>query len=149
MKCIFTKTLNAPKLPKCMNELNILSFPEASLSMVEQQLFNPIDYTEDAVITNSPFIASCFRKEDVLIHVADDGTHGDDYFMPSFETYGAGFDVLLKQLNNIKTLLPQVVVDEMRLHLNGDDTTALEYMETLGSSMERAYLTRKLQPTDK
>ncbi len=149
MRCVFTKSLKAPSLPSGLFDLaaitpkELLCFPETTLSFIEQQQFDPKKKDAEIVITNSPFIVSCFRAIDVLVE-NDNG----ELLPPIEETYGAGFDVLLKQLNNIKSLLPQVAVDDIREQLSqGDDSKALAYILTMGLSMEQAYLKRKLAPS--
>ena len=119
--------------------------------MEGQREFNPSNHHHDVVITNSPFIVACFRKEDVFLY--DDSVQS--LTVPDFETYGAGFDVLMKQLHGIQSLLPQLVVDEIRTNLKYSDGTVtkdeadartLTLINTMGLSMEKAYLLRKLAP---
>lgn len=147
MKCIFTKNLEVPTLPNglagmdVIDSLDTLCFPETTMSMIQQREFNKHDYDEAIVITNSPFIVACFHAVDVLVERDDGGLEA-----PIEETYGAGFDVLMKQLNGIKSMIPQVVVEEIRAHLDMGDSNALAYLEHIGLSMEKAYLLRKLQP---
>ena len=61
------------------------------------------------------------------------------------ETYGASFDVLIKDLFELRSLISQSVVDEIREQLKLGDGHAKEWIENnLGLSAERAYLLRKL-----
>lgn len=140
MKCIFTKHLT---VPSSMPNGVAYKFPEKELSLIEQREFDKHAYQGiEYVLTNSPFIVACFHAQDVLVY--DD--EADTFCPPNSETYGASFEVLMKQLNDIKSSLPQVVVDEVRAHLKMGDSNALAFVEHLGSSAEKAYLLRKLQP---
>jgi hypothetical protein len=61
------------------------------------------------------------------------------------ETYGASFDVLIKDLFELRSLISQSVVDEIREQLKNGDDQAKEWIEkNLGLSAEKAYLIRKL-----
>jgi hypothetical protein len=142
MKCLFTKNLITPNtLPNQWNTLNGIEFPEKNMSLIEQREFDPKNYNDDFVITNSPFIVSCFRSINILIL-----NDNNEYTYPDSEIYGASFDVLLKQLNGLKSLLPNIVVEDIRMHLKEEDSVALEYIKSIGLSSEQAYLIRKLQP---
>ncbi len=62
------------------------------------------------------------------------------------ETYGSSFDVLIKDLFGLQSLISQSVINEIREQLNKGDDHALEWIENnLGLSAEKAYLTRKLR----
>ncbi len=67
------------------------------------------------------------------------------------QTYGASFDVLIKEYFNLKSLISQTVVEDIKTHLpKGDsqeekETARVWLNENLGESMEKAYLLRKLQ----
>jgi len=61
------------------------------------------------------------------------------------ETYGASFDVLIKDLFDLRSLISQSVIDEIREQLKHDDEHAKKWIEAnLGLSAEKAYLIRKL-----
>ncbi len=64
MKCIFSKNFNLPeKLPHNENINELLSFPEKSITLPEQQAFSVNNHSEKYVITSSPFIVSCFQSD--------------------------------------------------------------------------------------
>jgi hypothetical protein len=145
MKCIYVNDKKIPEfLPEPFNKFNdhssdCIVFPENDLSMEEQRKFNPIT-NKIYVITNSPFIVSCFRKEYVLIQ------KGISAYEPvNFETYGSSFEVLFKMLNKSGSLLPQIVVEEIREHIKLGNKKTLSYLETIGDSSEKAYLKHKLK----
>jgi hypothetical protein len=142
MKCLFTKTLVIPKsLPSQLKDLKFIDFPEKNMSIIEQRNFNPKDYDNyDYVITNCPFIVSCFRAVNVVIF------DNDEYTSPNCETYGSCFEVLSKTLNGFTSMLPQLVVDDIKIQLEKDKEIALEYITNIGDSMDKAYLLRKLDP---
>ncbi|WP_067222754.1 hypothetical protein [Marinomonas gallaica] len=61
------------------------------------------------------------------------------------ETYGASFDVLIKDLFDLRSLISQSVIDEIREQLKHGDDHSREWIEAnLGLSAEKAYLIRKL-----
>ena len=66
------------------------------------------------------------------------------------QTYGASFDVLIKQHFGLRSLVSQTVVQNIKEHLPSDDdpekrVAARRWIEgNLGESMEKAYLLRKL-----
>jgi hypothetical protein len=144
MHCIFVNSLIAPQiLPDYLSDKNGLNFPEKRTSMVEQRQFNPAKTGEnyDYVITNSPFIVGCFRAINVSIYDAEK----NEFSPPIGETYGGSFDVLLKQMNQLKSLLPQIVVDDIRLALDGDPKAAISHLNSFAPSSERAYLLHRLE----
>ena len=67
------------------------------------------------------------------------------------QTYGASFDVLIKEYFDLKSLISQTVVEDIKAHLPKDDSPdekerAINWLtENIGESMEKAYLLRKLQ----
>ena len=144
MHCIFVNSLTAPlSLPENLTDKKGLYFPEKSTSMVEQSAFIPekMGKTYDFVITNSPLIVGCFRADNVSVYDAEQ----DRYQPPVGETYGGSFDVLLKQMNKMNSLLPKVVVEDIRQVLNGDPEAAITHLESFAPSGEKAYLLRQLK----
>tara|TARA_B100000749_G_C18445956_1_gene474252 strand:- start:389 stop:862 length:474 start_codon:yes stop_codon:yes gene_type:complete len=144
MKCLFVSSLNVPKSftwlgNKVKKDDAVCLLPELTMSFAEQKAFDPDNYQQDWVVTNSPLIVSCFRRNDVFVY-QDSG----ELVPVRFETYGASFDVLLKSLNGFKSLLPDKVVAEVREMLTKGDIEALAFIERLGDSGEKAYLKRKL-----
>ena len=145
MKCLFTDVLNVPESftwqgKEVKKDGAVCILPELTMSFAEQKAFDPDNYQQDWIVTNSPLIVSCFHRNDVFIY-QDSG----ELVPVGFETYGASFDVLLKSLNGFKSLLPDKVVAEVRDMLTKGDSEALSFIEGLGDSGEKAYLKRKLQ----
>ena len=65
--------------------------------------------------------------------------------MAQNETYGASFDVLIKELFGLRSLISQSVIEEIRKQLEQSEEHAKVWIENnLGLSAERAYLIRKL-----
>jgi predicted ATP-binding protein involved in virulence len=101
----------------------------------KQQLF---------VSTHSPFMISSLKRSDVYYF-----RRNQDGFIEvntaQNETYGASFDVLIKDLFELRSLISQSVVDEIREQLKHGDTHARNWIEqNLGPSAEKVYLIRKL-----
>ncbi|MEH0783148.1 AAA family ATPase [Vibrio alginolyticus] len=100
--------------------------------------------------THSPFMVSSLKKEDVLFFERDD--EGLIKMEPvGSQTYGASFEVLIKNHFGLRSLISQTVVEAVKEYLPKDErpeslAAAREWIEeNLGDSMEKAYLLRKLQ----
>lgn len=94
--------------------------------------------------THSPFMVSSLKRNNVYqFRRSDDGLI--DMKVAQNETYGASFDVLIKDLFDLRSLISQSVIDEIREQLKQGDDNAREWIEeNLGLSAEKAYLIRKL-----
>lgn len=94
--------------------------------------------------THSPFMVSSLKRNNVYqFRRSDDGLI--DMKVAQNETYGASFDVLIKDLFDLRSLISQSVIDEIREQLKQGDNQAKEWIEAnLGLSAEKAYLIRKL-----
>lgn len=106
--------------------------------------------TQTLLSTHSPFMISSLKKSEVYTFERDDsGTirmNGAEN-----QTYGASFDVLIKEHFKLQSLISQTVVEDIKAHLPKDDSkeerlNAREWLTAnIGESMEKAYLLRKLQ----
>jgi predicted ATP-binding protein involved in virulence len=96
------------------------------------------------ISTHSPFMISSLKRNNVYqFSRSDDGLI--DMKVTQNETYGASFDVLIKDLFDLRSLISQSVIDEIRMRLKHGDGHAREWIEeNLGLSAEKAYLIRKL-----
>lgn len=96
------------------------------------------------ISTHSPFMVSSLKRNNVYqFHRNDNGLI--DMRMAQNETYGASFDVLIKGLFELRSLISQSVIDEIRKQLQQGDDHAKDWIEkNLGLSAEKAYLIRKL-----
>lgn len=96
------------------------------------------------VSTHSPFMISSLKREDVYYFRRNKENLIEMTAVQS-ETYGASFDVLVKDLFELRSLISQNVIDEIREQLKYGDEHARKWIEyTLGPSAEKAYLIRKL-----
>jgi len=100
--------------------------------------------------THSPFMVSSLQREDVFLFKKDDA--GKINMEPvGSQTYGASFEVLIKEYFNLQSLISQTVVEDIKANLPKDESTeerqkAKRWItEHIGESMEKAYLLRKLQ----
>lgn len=100
--------------------------------------------------THSPFMISSLKRQNVFFFARDD--NGWISMEPvASQTYGASFDVLIKNYYGLRSLISQTVVEEVKQHLptNKDPEAIADSLrwieENLGESMEKAYLLRKLQ----
>jgi predicted ATPase len=102
------------------------------------------DKTQTLLSTHSPFMISSLKKSEVYRFECDDNSC--IRMTPAIEqTYGASFDVLIKQYFGLKSLISQSVINEIREKLKLPDEEALTWInENLGMSPEKAYLQRKL-----
>ncbi|MCD1587670.1 AAA family ATPase [Halomonas sp. IOP_14] len=96
------------------------------------------------ISTHSPFMVSSLKRNNVYqFRRGDNGLI--DMKVAQNETYGASFDVLIKDLFDLRSLISQSVIDEIREQLKLGDDHAREWIEeNLGLSAEKAYLIRKL-----
>jgi predicted ATPase len=100
--------------------------------------------------THSPFMISSLRKTDVYrFERNDNGLITMN--QAENQTYGASFDVLIKEYFDLKSLISQTVVEDIKAHLPKNNLpeerrAALTWItDNIGESMEKAYLVRKLQ----
>ncbi|TOO92133.1 AAA family ATPase [Vibrio parahaemolyticus] len=122
------------------NHLSKSMFPAESQGLQSQVFLS----------THSPFMVSSLKREDVLFFERKDD--GSIQMEPvDTQTYGASFEVLIKEHFGLRSLISQTVVETVKEYLPKDQSpeavnTAREWIESnLGDSMEKAYLLRKLQ----
>lgn len=96
------------------------------------------------ISTHSPFMISSLKRNNVYYFRRNqDGTIGMN--TAQNETYGASFDTLIKDLFELRSLISQSVIEDIREQLKHGDSHARDWIEkNLGLSAERAYLIRKL-----
>lgn len=106
--------------------------------------------TQIFATTHSPFMVSSLQREDVFLFKKD--VAGKINMEPvANQTYGASFEVLIKEYFNLQSLISQTVVKDIKAHLPKDESTeerqkAKRWItDHIGESMEKAYLLRKLQ----
>lgn len=100
--------------------------------------------------THSPFLISSLKREDIFFFKRDN--NGWIAMEPAVnQTYGASFDILIKDYYGLRSLISQTVVEAVKKRLPKDNNPesaaeASRWIENnLGESMEKAYLLRKLQ----
>ena len=113
-------------------------------SFLQQAMHTESPNSQVFLATHSPFMISSLKRENVfMFHRCEDGTI--DYRHPSNETYGASFDVLIKEHFGLHSLISQSVIEEIREQLKQGDSHARQWIEAhLGKSPEKAYLMKKL-----
>ena len=143
------------KLYSQENTLFLLDEPETHLNPAWRTSFHK--YVSDALnagnkgtksqvflSTHSPFMVSSLKRQNVYQFRRDDNGL-IQMNMAQNETYGASFDVLIKELFGLRSLISQSVIDEIRVQLEKGDEHAKKWIKkNLGLSAERAYLIRKL-----
>lgn len=118
-------------------EQAIIPFPENGL-LFEQVRHLP-RYEGYFVATTNPLVCTNYKKGEVFTLVG--GILEELYS----NVYGASLDYICKVLDNdTKAVLTHHIVTEIRDHLAISDESALEYLETLSNSAEKAYLKTKL-----
>lgn len=96
------------------------------------------------ISTHSPFMISSLKRNNVYQFRRNDNWLIDMRVVQN-ETYGASFDVLIKDLFELRSLISQGVIDQIRKQLKQGDEHAKNWLEQhLGLSAEKAYLIRKL-----
>jgi predicted ATPase len=147
--------LGAARLFRDEEALIILDEPETHLNpawrtnfhkYLSEILFRPkVEQQTPQVIisTHSPFFISSLPEQDVYCFRRLD----NNIIMeaPPAQTYGASFDVLVKQHFGLKSLISQSAVEKIREKIEEGDEEALRWIkENLGMSSEKAYLLKKL-----
>jgi ABC-type uncharacterized transport system ATPase subunit len=96
--------------------------------------------------SHSPFLVSSLRQNNVMLFERNRNNCIEMGAVAS-KTYGASFDVLVKQFFGLKSLISQTAVEEIKQHLESDDNVSASHWieENMGDSMEKAYLLRKLK----
>ena len=96
--------------------------------------------------SHSPFLISSLHREAVFHFERIDGSTG--MAPTATETFGASFEVLIKKHFGLRSAISQTAVDAIRERLEGDpqdNASKRQWLEdTLGESMERAYLLKRL-----
>lgn len=145
--------LSMASIYKDSRALFLLDEPETHLNPSWRTYFH--SFVEDAIgtdnekaqlfiSTHSPFMVSSLKRNNVYQFRRDDSGF-IDMKVAQNETYGASFDVLIKDLFDLRSLISQSVIDEIREQLKQGDEHAREWIEAnLGLSAEKAYLIRKL-----
>lgn len=102
--------------------------------------------TQVMLSTHSPFLISSLKKENVYRFERTDNVV--TMWPAESETYGASFDVLIKEYFGLKSLISQTAVDEILEKLNDNNLSKAERRdwieENIGDSSEKAYLLRRL-----
>jgi len=143
------------KLYSQENTLFLLDEPETHLNPAWRTSFHK--YVSDALnagnkgtksqvflSTHSPFMVSSLKRQNVYQFRRDDNGL-IQMNMAENETYGASFDVLIKELFGLRSLISQSVIEEIRKQLEQGEQHAKVWIENnLGLSAERAYMIRKL-----
>jgi predicted ATPase len=100
--------------------------------------------------THSPFMISSLKRENVFFFERSD--MGCISMEPvSSQTYGTSFDILVKNHYGLRSLISQTVVEDVKNRLPEDNDPEAVIVarrwieESLGESMEKAYLLRKLE----
>lgn len=105
---------------------------------------NSNDKLQLLISTHSPFMISSLKRNNVYYFRRNhDGFIGMS--TAQNETYGASFDVIIKDLFELRSLISQTAVEEIREQIKSGDSHARKWIEqNLGLSAERAYLIKKL-----
>ena len=123
---------------------DLVLYPERGLTIEQRIQFEPLD-CDHTILTNCPFIIAMFDRSVVKVYDKENNV----IKFVDFQTYGSDFGVIVKHLTSLKSLLPRSVVSKVREKLKESDQIALDFLnESVGSSMEKAYLLRKLAPNE-
>lgn len=147
------QVLSMASIYKDSRALFLLDEPETHLnpswrtyfhSFVEDAIGSDNEKTQLFISTHSPFMVSSLKRSNVY-QFRRDGNELIDMEVAQNETYGASFDVLIKDLFDLRSLISQSVIDEIRTQLKQGDDHARDWIEVnLGLSAEKAYLIRML-----
>lgn len=141
---IYTNNIVDVKIFETMfNGKTVILYPEHKMSFGEQFSYRP-DGIEDhttVVVTNSPVIVSAYRKNYVRVYDEENSMLLD----VDFETYGASINTLIGCLMGRRSVIHDTVIEAVREKVKIDKQTALDFIETLGKSPERAFMISSLQ----
>lgn len=153
------QTLGAARIFSQDNTLFIFDEPETHLNPAwrthfHQYLCKSIDHNDGVnkrvqvfLSTHSPFLLSSLRNENVYLFERNDNSITMEPVTGT--TYGASFDVLIRQFFGLQSLISQTAVEDIKKHLHGlglsKEEQKLWIENNVGDSMEKAYLLRKLR----
>lgn len=150
------QTLTAARMFREKNTLFLFDEPETHLNPSWRTNFHnhlnnalqgpePIEQQSQLILsTHSPFMISSLKKEDVFFFKRNEENQIEMRPVNS-QTYGASFDVLIKEFFNLKSLISQSAIEDIRDQLAISDEHAKQWIEAnLGMSSEKAYMIRKL-----
>lgn len=153
-ECQLIQTLSVSAIYRDSRVLFLMDEPETHLnpswrtfyhSYLEKVAFSGKKAVQFFISTHSPFMISSLKKESVYhFKRGFDGLVGAEKV--ATETYGASFDVIIKDLFDLRSLISQSVIDDIREELNKGNAHASQWIQNnLGLSAEKAYLIRKLK----
>jgi len=137
IKCIFTKNLDTEITNFDLD--GFLLYPEKQYSSFE--LF---ENCYGCVVTSSPLVVGHYRRDEVLI------LRNGVLDVPYIETFGCGIEVLLKALLEVRSTINTTSVTAIRKKIKQRDDSEITqeelmaWLDTIGDSMEKAYLKSKL-----
>lgn len=118
--------------------IQIIEFPETGLTYEEQRRLEK--FNNCLVITTSVILCTLYKMGEV--HRVVNGV------IETLNTniYGASFEIVVKSLDD-KTMcmMHESIVYEIRKELLKSPVETMEYLKSLGLSMERSYLIKKLE----
>lgn len=122
-----------------LNQLeNVLMFPETGLLF--EDIRNLPRCEGKTTLTTSPMLCTNYKEGEVYY------VNGHDIEPLCVNIYGSCFMVASKVLNiNTKSFLSESVIKEVREHIAISDESGLQFVESLGDSMEKAYLLKILE----
>lgn len=135
----------------------LLDEPETHLNPVWRTQFHKeikntyddIDRIDDffCVSTHSPFLVSSLREESVFVVNKENGVTSMN--SAEFSTFGAPFDVVIKNFFGMRSLISQTAIDEVVSHLESTEMDNAQKAAWIDSNMsdssEKAYLLRRLR----
>lgn len=132
------------------NALFLFDEPETHLNPqwrvnYHQRIKNHLsDASQTFVSTHSPFLISSLKKENVIQF--EKTYEGITTRTPNLETYGSSFEILVERFFKLSSLISETAIKEINEKIETlEPDQAREWIEdTLGESMEKAYLLRKL-----
>jgi ABC-type multidrug transport system ATPase subunit len=148
--------ISASRIFKNEQVLYVFDEPETHLNPSWRTYFhglltNALDNQEKSnsqvlLSTHSPFMVSSLNKDNVFVFERSPG-ESIEMSPAQLETYGTAFEVLIQQYFELESSISQTAIKEIKERLeNNSDEEVLAWIESsLGDSMDKAYLLRKLQ----
>lgn len=117
---------------------NVLLFPDAGKTYDEIMKFSRIE--NSTVVVCSPIICTNYKFDELYVY------RNGSLKLLGESIYGASLDIAIKKLHQkIKSMLSFYIIEEIRNKLKDDNVSAVEYINSLADSMEKAYLIKYLE----
>jgi len=104
MNCYINNPKSDSELPKGITKDNTLFYPEAGMTTFELHTTSIPKYRH--IITDSPFLISLYKREEVFIW----NNNSHTWINPEFQTYACSYHIIMHRLFNV-SCIPKATLD--------------------------------------